>query len=82
MGFLVEVPSDEIEGQAKRMLVSEEELIENHSREMYLFLKKHIKYETKVPVKLNLLMDPNFQVEVKGKASRKGKEEAEGIPGI
>jgi hypothetical protein len=44
----------------KRDLVSEEELLKTHSKEMYQFLKSTLRYEIKVPVKKSELMSPNF----------------------
>lgn len=48
-------------GQADRKLVSEEELAETHSREMYYFIKSSLKFEKKVTIPKKVLMHPNFQ---------------------
>jgi hypothetical protein len=65
MGFLIEILSDS-EGVklpttgTHRDLISEEELLKTHSKEMYNYLKSTLRYEVKVPVKKSEMMSPNF----------------------
>lgn len=67
MGFLIEILSDsdggkhpQIGGQPRRDLISEEELLKTHAKEMYNYLKSTLRYEVKVPVKKSDMMSPTF----------------------
>ena len=61
MGFLIEVQGTQDENiQAKRRLISEEDLLKSHSKEMYNYLKQTLRYEFKVPVKKSQLLSPDF----------------------
>lgn len=66
MGFLVEILESSKDGgnqrPLRRDLISEEDLLKTHSKEMYLYLKSTLRYEVKVPVKKTQMMDPNFDV--------------------
>ena len=44
-----------------RQLISESELLENHSKEMYQHLRAKLTYEQKVTVRKSQLMSPNFK---------------------
>jgi hypothetical protein len=55
MGFLIEINEN-----GHRDLISEEELLKTHSREMYAYLKSTLRYEIKVPVKKADMMSPSF----------------------
>jgi hypothetical protein len=60
MGFLIEILGEKETAQPRRELISEEELLKTHSREMYNYLKSTLRYEIKVPVKKSEMMSPNF----------------------
>lgn len=64
MGFLIEIlgPAEEPGASqgSRRDLISEEELLKTHSREMYQYLKSTLRYEIKVPVKKSDMMSPDF----------------------
>jgi len=45
-------------------LVSEEELAETHSKEMYYFIKSNLKFEKKVTIPKKVLMHPNFEAQL------------------
>lgn len=63
MGFLIEIygetPGAE-PSSLRRELISEEDLLKTHSKEMYQYLKSTLRYEIKVPVKKSELMSPDF----------------------
>lgn len=44
-----------------RELISEEDLIKTHPKEMYNYLKSTLRYEIKVPVKKSDMMAPDFE---------------------
>ena len=46
------------------MLISEEELLETHSKEMYIFLKSTVHFEKKVKIPKKLLLQPTFSEEI------------------
>jgi hypothetical protein len=56
----VEVTNPET-GIVCRQLISEEELIETNSKEMYYFIRASLKFEKKVTIPKNILMHPNFE---------------------
>ena len=60
MGFLIEILGEKEIAHGRRELISEEELLKTHSREMYNYLKSTLRYEIKVPVKKSEMMSPNF----------------------
>jgi hypothetical protein len=63
MGFLIDVPVDKATNGGedyRREMISEEELLKTHSREMYKYLKSTLRYEIKVPVKKSDMMSPGF----------------------
>lgn len=60
MGFLIEILGDKETSPGRRDLISEEELLKTHSKEMYNYLKSTLRYEIKVPVKKSEMMSPNF----------------------
>jgi hypothetical protein len=63
MGFLIEIlggPEGGSDLAKRRDLVSEEELLKTHSREMYNYLKSTLRYEIKVPVKKSDMMSADF----------------------
>ena len=60
MGFLIEILGEKETAHGRRELISEEELLKTHSREMYNYLKSTLRYEIKVPVKKSEMMSPNF----------------------
>ena len=60
MGFLIEIVSEKENTPGRRDLISEEELLKTHSRDMYNYLKSTLRYEIKVPVKKSEMMSPNF----------------------
>ena len=63
MGFLIEIQGEKdskTHSTPRRDLISEEELLKTHSREMYNYLKSTLRYEIKVPVKKSEMMSPNF----------------------
>jgi hypothetical protein len=57
MGFLIEILGS---SKNKRDLISEEELLKTHAKEMYSYLKSTLRYEIKVPVKKSDMMSPEF----------------------
>jgi hypothetical protein len=67
MGFLIEILGDSSESldpsksAKRRELVSEEELLKTHAKEMYSYLKSTLRYEIKIPVKKSEMMAPNFE---------------------
>lgn len=63
MGFLIEILSDangNLLNPTRRDLISEEDLLKTHSKEMYNYLKSTLRYEIKVPVKKSEMMSPQF----------------------
>lgn len=44
-----------------RELISEEELIVHHSKEMYYYLKSTLRFEKKVQISKKILMQKNFE---------------------
>jgi acetyltransferase-like isoleucine patch superfamily enzyme len=60
IGFLIEVTNPET-GSVYRQLVSEEELIETNSKDMYYFIRASLKFEKKVTIPKKVLMHPNFE---------------------
>ncbi len=63
MGFLIEIQGEDA-GQKtvrRRELVSEDELLKTHSKEMYTYLKSTLRYEIKIPVKRSEMMAPDFE---------------------
>jgi hypothetical protein len=50
--------------QSFRLLVSEKQLLNTHSKEMYCYLRKNLRYEKKVHIKKELLLAPNFEEEI------------------
>ena len=48
-------------GEPKRELISEEELLKHHSKEMYEYLKSTLRFDNKVPIKTSELMSPTFE---------------------
>ena len=60
MGFLIEILGDKETSPGRRDVISEEELLKTHSKEMYNYLKSTLRYEIKVPVKKSEMMSPNF----------------------
>lgn len=60
MGFLIEILGLNKKDVAKRDLISEDELLKTHSKEMYNFLKSTLRFEVKVPVKKSLMLSHDF----------------------
>jgi hypothetical protein len=63
MGFLIEILDEKDakhQHHPRRELISEEELLKSHSRDMYNYLKSTLRYEIKVPVKKSEMMSPQF----------------------
>jgi hypothetical protein len=60
MGFLIEILDEKDSKHGRRDLISEEELLKTHSRDMYNYLKSTLRYEIKVPVKKSEMMSPGF----------------------
>jgi hypothetical protein len=60
MGFLIEILDEKDSKHGRRDLISEEELLKAHSRDMYNYLKSTLRYEIKVPVKKSEMMSPGF----------------------
>jgi len=60
MGFLIEILSANKRDVPKRDLISEDELLKTHSKEMYNFLKSTLRYEVKVPVKKSQMLSEDF----------------------
>ena len=63
MGFLIEIQAEDAGQKAsiRRELVSEDELLKTHSKEMYTYLKSTLRYEVKIPVKRSEMMAPDFE---------------------
>lgn len=66
MGFLIEnlgrISSSgvSLNLQGRREMISEEDLLKTHSRDMYNYLKSTLRFEVRVPVKRSELMSPDF----------------------
>ena len=60
MGFLIEILDDKDSKHGRRDLISEEELLKTHSKDMYNYLKSTLRYEIKVPVKKSEMMSTGF----------------------
>ncbi len=60
MGFLIEILGANKRDAPKRDLISEDELLKTHSKEMYNFLKSTLRYEVKVPVKKSQMLSEDF----------------------
>ena len=60
MGFLIEIMGNKKGEAPKRDLISEDELLKTHSKEMYNFLKATLRYEVKVPVKKSQMLSNDF----------------------
>ena len=60
MGFLIEILGANKRESPRRDLISEDELLKTHSREMYNFLKSTLRYEVKVPVKKSQMLSEDF----------------------
>lgn len=62
---MIEIQSLGIEASNKpkpfRLLVSDKQLLETHSKEMYNYLRKNLRYEKKVHIKKDVLLDKNFE---------------------
>lgn len=48
-------------GKKIRDIMKEEDLLETHSKELYLYLKSTLRFEHKFTVKKSDLMSPNFE---------------------
>ena len=66
---------DEDTGLKQRELVSEEDLLVNHSQDMYLFLKSTLKFEYKVPINMAELFSPDFELKLDKLNSQYSNEE-------
>jgi hypothetical protein len=63
IGFLIDAVEDKTD-RIQRQLISEEELLINHSKEMYTFIKSTLKFEKRVEISKKMLMSPNFEEEL------------------
>ena len=57
----VQDSDNSLEGHPFRLLVSEKQLLQTHSKEMYSYLRKNLRYEKKVHIKKDVLLDRNFE---------------------
>lgn len=53
--------TDNRTGKKMRDIIKEEDLLETHSKELYLYLKSTLRFEHKFTVKKSDLMSPNFE---------------------
>lgn len=82
MGFLIEILSDSTKTPyvaPRRDLISEEELLKTHAKEMYNYLKSTLRYEVKVPVKKSDMMSPTFD-EFLEKINKAGNSQSQEHP--